>query len=345
MIIKFDKEQTRPEKLANMTPSDLKLKESWIQDLIVKMPTDIVGEPLLVISREFQGFDTKDRLDILAVDDHGNLVVIELKRGEATEDSATQAVKYAAYCSQLKKDDILRIFAEYVARFEVTLEAGDVRETLIDFVGGSEDALQDVNRKQRIILVANSFNDRVSAIAVWLYLNKIDLRCIKLNVYRDEAGSFLIHPERYLPTPEITTYLPGVIEPPEPPSEEDVRSGITDPFVKGLVDSLPLQLRSSPFGTRQVQVYRRGWDFRIKMFGKNRAGYYFAKKWLRFYLYAPSPREIELIQSSVSDKQSVNDKGYEVGFNVRTEADAKLLTQVLIRRFENQGDAVEEANV
>ncbi len=218
-------------------------------------------------------------------------------------------------------------------------------QILIDFVGGSESALQNVNRKQRIILVANSFDARVSAIAVWLYLNKIDLRCIKLNIYRDESDSLLLHREHYLPTPEITSYLPGLIEHPETQSEDNIRSSIIEPRVKELVESLLVKLRSSLFNPLKVQLYRRGWDYRIKMFGKNRAGYYFARKWLRFYLYSPSRAEVQLIQNSVSDKQSVNDKGYEVGFNVRTEEDVKVLLQILTHRFENQGETAEHASV
>ena len=342
MIIRVGKELDNFEKLQKVSPSDLKLKESWIQDLIVRMPTDIVGEPLLVVAREFAGFGTKERPDIMAVDDQGNLVVVELKRGEAHEDVATQAVKYAAYCKRLKPTDILEIFRDYVARFEVPLEAGDVREVLTDFVGGSEEALQDINRKQRIILVANSFDDRVSAFAVWLIMNQIDLRCVKLNMFRDESGSLMLHPEQYLPTPEITSYLPGLRGRSESPSEDDIRNDVIEPLVQELVSSLPKKLRSSPFDPRQVEVYRRGWQFRVKMFGKNRAGYYFAKKWLRFYLYLPSQKEVEFIQSSISDRQSVNNKEYDVGFNVRTQKDVELLVQILARRFENHGEAVEE---
>lgn len=90
MIIRFDKDQSNFHKLQNVKPVELKLKESWIQDLVVDHSTDIVGEPLLVISREFSGFHTKERPDILAIDVQGRMVVVELKRDVATEDAATE---------------------------------------------------------------------------------------------------------------------------------------------------------------------------------------------------------------------------------------------------------------
>ena len=40
-----------------------------------------LGEDLLIIGKEFSGFDrTNERLDLLAVDEDGKLVIIELKR-------------------------------------------------------------------------------------------------------------------------------------------------------------------------------------------------------------------------------------------------------------------------
>ena len=52
-----------------------------IQEWVSAHP-DILGEDLLIVAKEFSGFDsTSERLDLLAVDSQGALVVIELKRG------------------------------------------------------------------------------------------------------------------------------------------------------------------------------------------------------------------------------------------------------------------------
>ena len=50
-----------------------------IQEWVADNPR-ILGEGLLIIGKEFSGFDrTNERLDLLAVDADGKLVVIELK--------------------------------------------------------------------------------------------------------------------------------------------------------------------------------------------------------------------------------------------------------------------------
>ena len=54
-----------------------------IQEWIAANP-GILGEELLIIGKEFSGFDrTNERLDLLAVDVDGRLVVIELKRDDS----------------------------------------------------------------------------------------------------------------------------------------------------------------------------------------------------------------------------------------------------------------------
>src|SRR4030042_2249488 len=59
---------------------DEKLLEEHLEDWIDERP-QLLGEPLLIFGRQVQIPDTKDRLDLLAVDPHGMIVVVELKRG------------------------------------------------------------------------------------------------------------------------------------------------------------------------------------------------------------------------------------------------------------------------
>lgn len=48
-----------------------------LQEWIAKEPSSL-GEERLIIQKEFDGFaDTRERLDLLAIDKNGNLVIIE----------------------------------------------------------------------------------------------------------------------------------------------------------------------------------------------------------------------------------------------------------------------------
>lgn len=55
---------------------------------------------------------------MLALDLQGNLVVIENKRDDSGTGVEWQAIKYASYCSTLKKQDVIR-FSDLKNNFEL----------------------------------------------------------------------------------------------------------------------------------------------------------------------------------------------------------------------------------
>ena len=98
--------------------SDLHVQERpHLQEWLVQTP-EALGEELLVIQKEFDGFaDTRERLDLLALDKEGRLVVIENKLDDSGRDVVWQALKYVAYCSSLKKAEIVEIYQKYLDRW------------------------------------------------------------------------------------------------------------------------------------------------------------------------------------------------------------------------------------
>jgi RecB family endonuclease NucS len=111
----IDKEKNEAISISKKTFQELEFKErKHLQEWISKN-TDILGERLLIIQKEFSGFDdTKERLDLLALDESGNLVIIENKLDDSGRDVVWQALKYASYCSSLTKNDIKDIFQKYL---------------------------------------------------------------------------------------------------------------------------------------------------------------------------------------------------------------------------------------
>ena len=91
--------------------SELGFRErDHLQEWLAKNP-EVLGEELLVIQKEFDGFsETNERLDLLALDKAGNIVVIENKLDDSGRDVVWQALKYASYCSTLSTSQIIKIF-------------------------------------------------------------------------------------------------------------------------------------------------------------------------------------------------------------------------------------------
>jgi RecB family endonuclease NucS len=103
-------------KLIKITPinfSSLGLRERFdIQEWIDKSP-EILGEDLLIIAKELT-LPSGKRLDLLALDKQGTLVIIELKRDDSGDDVEWQAIKYTSYCSAFSQDDVFIHFAGYL---------------------------------------------------------------------------------------------------------------------------------------------------------------------------------------------------------------------------------------
>ena len=92
-----DEEHNEAISLAKTSFCDANKKErAHLQEWIAKNPV-ILGEELLIIQKEFIRFeDTKERLDLLALDKNGNLVVIENKIDNSGKDVTWQALKYVS---------------------------------------------------------------------------------------------------------------------------------------------------------------------------------------------------------------------------------------------------------
>jgi len=61
-------------------------ERNHLQEWLANQP-DALGEELLIIQKEFDGFeDTRERLDLLAIDKQGGLVIIENKLDDSGRD-------------------------------------------------------------------------------------------------------------------------------------------------------------------------------------------------------------------------------------------------------------------
>ncbi len=175
-----------------------------LQEWIRKNP-EILGEELLVIQKEFSGFgETNERLDLLATDKQGNLVIIENKTDDAGRDVTWQALKYVSYCSRLSITDIIDIFQQYL----IDQKSNDIaEERLADFFGVddfSEVAIS--NDDQRIILVAARFRKEVTSTVMWLIDHGVRIKCIQITPYEFEDYRFL-ETEQIIPIKDAEDYL------------------------------------------------------------------------------------------------------------------------------------------
>lgn len=176
-----------------------------LQEWIAKNPRSL-GEDLLIIQKEFSGFDdTNERLDLLALDKKGNLVVIENKLDDTGRDVVWQSLKYASYCSSLTSQGIEDIFGDYLKKQGIKDNA---KQLLEDFFEEYEDFKEKLNtgNSQRIIMVAAEFRKEVTSTALWLINFGLRLQCFKVTPYK-LGQKFLLDFAQIIPIKEAEDYI------------------------------------------------------------------------------------------------------------------------------------------
>ncbi|HAJ7537300.1 TPA: DUF4268 domain-containing protein [Escherichia coli] len=189
-----------------------------LQEWLAHEPSAL-GEELLIIQKEFDGFDdTRERLDLLALDKDGNLVIIENKLDDSGRDVVWQALKYASYCASLTKAQIVDIYQQYLDRYEpVTAEVdllnapASASARICEFLDAPDlDELKlNLGNSQRIMLVAANFRKEVTSTALWLLGQGINIACFKITPY-SLGEQLLINIDQIIPTPEAKELMIGI---------------------------------------------------------------------------------------------------------------------------------------
>jgi hypothetical protein len=190
--------------LDDITLASVGLRErADLQRWISEQP-QIVGPGLLLVTTEFDQWEIRDqkvpdRLDVLFLDQDGSPLVAELKRDKAADTTELQALKYAAYCSQLTVDELVDEYSRYQE-----IDPDEARAALLNHAPSlTEGELGPV----RIRLVAGSFGPAVTSVVLWLRDHDIDIGCVEVTARQVNADSALLSSRSIIPLPEAEDYL------------------------------------------------------------------------------------------------------------------------------------------
>ena len=202
-MYQIDREKNRINKLEKKTFSELEFTErKHLQEWIANDSTSL-GEKLLIIQKEFNGFnDTNERLDLLAIDKLGNLVIIENKLDDSGKDVTWQIIKYASYCSSLSKQEIIKIYQDFLGI------NGNAEVNISEFFENKEIDEINLNQgstSQRLILVAGNFRKEVTSSVLWLMNFNIRIQCLKVTPFSLNEQLFLTF-EQILPTKDTEDF-------------------------------------------------------------------------------------------------------------------------------------------
>lgn len=180
-----------------------------LQEWVIAHP-EVLGSSIKIVAFEFgswtgaRGEKERDRLDVLALDGDGHLIVVELKRDKAPDTVEMQALKYAALVSRFTRDDLDRVHARYRTQTsgqEIT--TSDASAELDAWAEITEESL----RLPKIVLMATDFPQTVTATVVFLH-QQLGLN-IKLLVFQayQTANDVLVTVSQHYPPPGIEEFV------------------------------------------------------------------------------------------------------------------------------------------
>jgi len=215
-LFTVDHQANRIKAVKTKTFSELGFTErKHLQEWIAHEPSAL-GEELLIIQKEFDGFDdTRERLDLLALDKDGNLVIIENKLDDSGKDVVWQSLKYASYCASLTKLQIVEIFQQYISRYEKTsseeLIVTDASTRICEFFDAPDldEVKINLGNSQRIMMVAANFRKEVTSTALWLIGQGLNIQCIKVTPH-SLGEQLFINIDQIIPTPEAKELMIGI---------------------------------------------------------------------------------------------------------------------------------------
>ena len=201
-MLRIDRKTRNLTRLQNPRLPEAGIQERYDLQQMIRNCSDAffqeIGEKLLLVGEEVQPSNfVEDRIDLLAVDQEGASVVLELKRS-GHKLQLLQALSYAGMIAKWSRDDFIQARQRLTGKPVREVEE-DMEQFLLENAG-------NVNELQRVILIAEDFDYEVLITAEWLNENyDVDIRCYRLVLSVEDEREFL-NCMCIFPPPEITQH-------------------------------------------------------------------------------------------------------------------------------------------
>lgn len=170
--------------LSRIEEQELSSEEALENDLIRSDGAKIGGVEILYIDRQSSPGEG-GIFDIVGVDQQGDVVIIELKRGRSPRDIVAQALEYAASIRNEDYEQLASRYREFTEDDDTTLK---MKHT--EFFDREDDPLskREYNTDQRLLLVGADFSDLSLDMADFLREHGVDVICVTYSSFATEDG-------------------------------------------------------------------------------------------------------------------------------------------------------------
>ena len=151
-------------------------------EILIKDNINLLEEGWLVIGNQVNT-DLKKRIDILCIDNSGNLVVVELKKDKTPREVTAQALEYAEYVSRItvpKLSEIYREFSHgkdlseaYNAKFNLPLDESEFSPEI------------------KMVIVATEMDSSTERIIRYLRSYGVNINILFFQIFQQEEKKFI----------------------------------------------------------------------------------------------------------------------------------------------------------
>jgi RecB family endonuclease NucS len=175
-------------------------KENDLETLLENNPEYFFdNSKILVIGRQVTT-NLNTFIDLLGVDQFGNTVVIELKRGKTPRETLSQLIEYASFIDNLDYEQLNEIYQSY-SREDSSLE--DYHQ---EYYKSEVEEKVSWNKSSKLVIVASNITPEIKQTAMYLRKKGLDIYCLEFKYFINKAGNkmlssdFIVGDEEYIRT-------------------------------------------------------------------------------------------------------------------------------------------------
>ena len=325
-MLKVDRTSRTLSRLDKPSLTDAQILErADLQEYIYNSSNDFfaeIGERIFVIGKEVTPSQTvQDRIDLLGVDSEGASVIVELKRG-SSKLQMLQAISYAGMVARWSPEDLHSLLSD--ASWD----------QLADFLDVD---IEELNRQQRLLLVAEGYDYALLAGAEWLSEQYgIDIRCFSVSLAKDDAtGAEYLACTSIFPPPALADQAVARqrsrrgAHPPRWSNWKEVLSQIENEALRAFA-------REELDAGREHYLRKRGLHFRLN--GKRRWSLHCRIKHAYVWQRGRFADDISFWKSRVSEPDSVKPvkAGRALAFTLLTKNDFDVFREAVTSGTEHQ---------
>ncbi len=140
---------------------------------------------ILIIGRQV-ATNLNTFIDLLGIDEHGNTVVIELKRDKTPRETLAQLIEYASFIDNLDYEQLNEIFQNYYGE---EVELTDYHQ---QYFANDSNLNISWNKNIKLVIVAQDITKEIKQTSMFLRKKGIDVYCVEFKYFVNNTNMKMI---------------------------------------------------------------------------------------------------------------------------------------------------------